>query len=79
MRWPMGDGDRFYESSPELPSVEELAEHAPRATDSANADAFVAEHGRGYLFVAEWESWLAWNGKHWERVGAKAPASIAAF
>lgn len=77
----MGDGDRAWElpEDDETPSVEELAAHAPRATDSANADAFVAEHGRGYLFVSEWESWLAWNGRQWERVGAKGRVLHAAM
>lgn len=76
----MADGGNMPDDfDDEIPSTEELAEHAPRATDSANADAFVAEHGRGYLFVAEWESWLAWNGKHWERVGAKGRVLNAAM
>jgi putative DNA primase/helicase len=76
----MPDGSDFQDfGDDETPSNEELAEHAPRATDSANADAFVSEHGRGYLFVAEWESWLAWNGRHWERIGAKGRVLHAAM
>lgn len=71
----MGDGD----FDPEEPSTEELARTAPRATDSANADAFIGEHGRGYLFVAEWESWLAWNGRFWERIGARGRVLHAAM
>ncbi len=55
----------------EGPSTEELTNDAPRTTDSANADAFVGEHGRGFLFVVEWESWIAWSGKQWERIGAR--------
>jgi len=38
----------------ELPSIEELEEQAPRDTDSANVDAFVRAHGKGYRFVLEW-------------------------
>ena len=55
-----------------VPSTEELQGEAPRTTDSANADAVVAEHGRGYLFVVEWEAWIAWDGKRWDRTGARA-------
>jgi putative DNA primase/helicase len=72
----MFDDDDFDD---EQPSIEELAEHAPRATDSGNADAFIAEHGRGYLFVLEWETWLAWNGKRWDRSGARNRALNAAM
>ncbi len=50
----------------EPPSIEELADASPRCTDSANADAIVREHGGGYRYVAEWDLWLAWNGKHWD-------------
>lgn len=55
----------------EAPSTEQLTEEAPRTTDSANADAIVREHGRGFLYVAEWDSWIAWDGKRWDRTGAK--------
>lgn len=51
---------------PHVPSIEELTEEAPRCTDSANADAVVREHGDGYRYVVEWDSWLAWNGKRWD-------------
>ena len=54
------------------PSLEELREAAPRTTDSANADAMAVIHGRGYLFVIEWDAWIAWNGTHWQREGARA-------
>jgi putative DNA primase/helicase len=50
----------------DMPSVEELTDASPRCTDSANADAVVREHGAGYRYVVEWESWLAWNGKRWD-------------
>jgi putative DNA primase/helicase len=54
----------------EHPSIEELEEGAPRCTDSANADAFVLAHGHGFRYVAEWGSWIAWNGQRWVSRGA---------
>lgn len=63
----------------ELPSLEELQESAPRCTDSANADAVVAEHGKGYLFVLQWEAWIAWDGRRWCRDGARARVMNAAM
>jgi putative DNA primase/helicase len=61
------------------PSIEELRDAAPRCTDSANADAFVTEHGKGYLFVLEWGAWIAWDGKRWDRTGARQRALNAAM
>ncbi|MDP4800408.1 MAG: hypothetical protein NWR66_00425, partial [Burkholderiaceae bacterium] len=58
--------DDDYEDEPHVPSIEELAEEAPRCTDSANADAVVREHGEGFRYVVEWDAWLAWNGKRWD-------------
>ena len=43
----------------------------PRLTDSANADAVVAAHGDEFLYVLEWEAWIAWDGRRWARLGAK--------
>ncbi len=43
----------------------------PRLTDSANADAVVASEGDHFLYVLEWESWIAWDGRRWARLGAK--------
>lgn len=71
------DDDGLPEIDP--PSLEELAEMAPRCTDSANADAFVREHGKGYLFVAEWESWIAWDGTRWDRTSARHRVMNAAM
>lgn len=56
---------------PHVPSIEELADAAPRNTDSANADAIVSEHGQGFRYVLEWSTWLAWSGKRWEMQGAR--------
>ena len=55
---------------PTIPSVEELAAGAPRCTDAANADAIVSAHGNGYRYVCEWGTWLAWDGRRWDRTGA---------
>lgn len=63
----------------ELPSLEELQDAAPRCTDSANADAVVSEHGKGYLFVLQWEAWIAWDGRRWCRDGARARVMNAAM
>jgi putative DNA primase/helicase len=63
----------------DIPSDEELAATSPRCTDSANADAIVAEHGRGYLFVLEWGAWIAWDGKRWNRTGARQRVIHAAM
>jgi putative DNA primase/helicase len=63
----------------EDPSVEELAEASPRCTDSANVDAIVREHGRGYLYVTEWEQWIAWDGRRWDiSLGARGRVEHAA-
>lgn len=59
------------EDDEHVPSTEELQGEAPRTTDSANADAVVREHGKGYLYVVEWEAWVAWDGRRWDRTGAK--------
>ena len=59
-----------FDDEPHEPSVEEITDVAPRNTDSANADAIVLEHGKGYRYVLEWGSWLAWSGKRWEMQGA---------
>jgi putative DNA primase/helicase len=76
---PDGDFPMFDFDDDDDPSIEELADAAPRCTDSANADAFVAEHGKGYLFVAEWGAWLAWNGKRWAPKGARGRVVNAAM
>jgi putative DNA primase/helicase len=36
-------------------------------TDLGNAERFVAEHGRDFLFCTPWKKWLAWDGTRWER------------
>lgn len=58
------DDETFPDVEP--PSIEDLTEASPRCTDSANADAIVREHGAGYRYVVEWETWIAWNGKRWD-------------
>ncbi len=54
-----------------LPSIEELQEEAPLTTDSANAEAVVREHGKGYRYVLAWNTWIAWDGRRWAVEGAK--------
>jgi putative DNA primase/helicase len=72
----MGDGGGGWidalNDDDERPSVELLAEEAPRCTDGANADAVAREHGKGFLFVHKWETWLAWDGRRWDGTGARA-------
>ena len=67
-----------YIEEPEAPSIEELEEQAPRDTDSANVDAFVRAHGKGYRFVLEWGAWIAWSGRRWELPGARGRVIRAA-
>lgn len=68
----MSDVEFAFDDDDSVPiSLEELRDAAPRCTDSANADAVVDEHGKGYLFVVEWESWIAWDGRRWDRTGAR--------
>lgn len=55
----------------EGPTTEELRHFAPRWTDSANADAIVKAHGAGFKYVLDWNSWIAWTGKRWDRAGAR--------
>ncbi len=74
MAYPIDDDDE----APE-PSLEELSAEAPRGTDSANADAFVIEHGAGYRYVTEWDAWIAWSGKRWELPGARGRVMHAAM
>lgn len=73
------DPDAFAADDDDAPSTETLRDEAPRCTDSANADAIIREHGCGYLFVVDWESWIAWDGKRWNRTGAKARVMHAAM
>lgn len=75
----MFDEPMFDEEDEHIPSTEELQGEAPRTTDSANADAIVREHGKGYLYVVEWEAWIAWDGKRWDRTGARARVLHAAM
>lgn len=64
--------DRFEdEDGDDVPSLEQLQEDAPLTTDSANAEAVVREHGKGYLFVIQWSAWIAWDGRRWNREGAR--------
>lgn len=66
------------EPAPES-SLEELAADNPRSTDSANADAIVVEHGKGYRYVVEWDAWIAWSGTRWELPGARGRVLNAAM
>ena len=60
-------------------SEQELADVAPRCTDSANADAFVRRHGDGFRYVIEWGRWLAWSGERWKDTGAAGRVVHAAM
>ncbi|MDB4946219.1 MAG: primase [Labilithrix sp.] len=65
------EGPPSFDDEEVLPaSDEELREDAPLTTDSANAEAVVADHGKGYLFVHAWSRWLAWDGRRWRDEGA---------
>lgn len=55
-----------------VPSNEELRDDAPLTTDSANAEAVVADHGKSYVYVQKWAFWLAWDGRRWAEAGAEA-------
>lgn len=63
--------EALHYDEPEVPSIEELEAEAPRDTDAANVDAFVRAHGKGFRFVVEWGTWIAWSGKRWELPGAR--------
>lgn len=60
-----------YDDEDGTPSLEQLRDEAPLTTDTANAEAVVREHGKGYLFVLKWDTWLAWDGRRWSLDGAK--------
>jgi putative DNA primase/helicase len=36
-------------------------------TDTSNAAAFVADHGKKLRYCYAWKTWLVWTGTHWER------------
>lgn len=39
---------------------------APDHSEDALAEAFVAQHGADWRYVAPWGSWFHWTGTHWE-------------
>jgi putative DNA primase/helicase len=57
--------------------------HAPaivsECTDAANADAVYAEHPESFLWVIEWERWIAWDGTRWAIEGGKSGAQSAVY
>ena len=59
------------------PSDEELRDDAPLTTDSANAEAVVADHGKSYVYVQSWGLWLAWDGRRWAQAGAEAQLQLS--
>lgn len=63
--------DDAFDDEDDTPSLEQLRDDAPLTTDTANAEAVVREHGKGYLFVLKWGTWLAWDGRRWSLDGAK--------
>lgn len=36
-------------------------------TDIGNAERIVAMHGENIRFVGQWDTWLFWNGKYWQK------------
>jgi len=48
-------------------------------TDLANANRFVATHGRNLRYVATWSKWVAWSGERWtvDSAGAHIQAAKA--
>jgi putative DNA primase/helicase len=36
-------------------------------TDPGNADRLIAKHGKDIRFIWEWNSWIVWTGKRWEK------------
>lgn len=36
-------------------------------TDTFNAMAFVADHGKNLRYCYPWKTWLVWTGTHWQR------------
>lgn len=61
----------FDDDENSTPSLEQLRDEAPLTTDTANAEAVVREHGKGYLFVLAWRTWIAWDGRRWNLDGAE--------
>jgi putative DNA primase/helicase len=37
----------------------------PPATDAGRAEAFIKDHGAILRYVAEWKSWIIWDGERW--------------
>ncbi len=48
-------------------------------TDAANADAVFAESQDSFLWVIEWERWVAWDGMRWAIEGGKSGAQSAVY
>jgi putative DNA primase/helicase len=46
--------------------AERLADSAPAFSDEALALQFANRHAGDLRFVAAWNKWLVWDGKHWE-------------
>lgn len=62
------------DSEHDLPTDDDLEDAASTRTDAANADAFVRAYPDTYLYVTEWEVWLAWDGMRWALPGGKSGA-----
>lgn len=56
---------------------EELSDAQSVRTDAANADAVVASYPNTFLYVAEWEVWVAWDSTRWHLPGGKSGARDA--
>ncbi|MBP7571598.1 MAG: hypothetical protein KBA95_16180 [Acidobacteria bacterium] len=75
MKWPL-ESIQIEETQaedgtpPDAPAEDGEGEPPPRAfhrTDLGNARRLVAQHGTDLRFVPDWQQWLVWNGRHWER------------
>lgn len=53
---------------------DEIRDGQSQLTDAANADAVVAAYPNTFLFVVEWEAWIAWDSRRWALPGGKSGA-----
>jgi phage/plasmid-associated DNA primase len=58
---PIEDGTRDVET------LEDASQYkAPAFSDEALALEFAKQHAGDLRFVAAWNKWLVWNGRHWQ-------------
>lgn len=61
----------------EILTDDEIADAQSARTDAANADAVVESYPNTFLYVAEWETWIAWDSMRWHLPGGKSGARDA--